>query len=42
MGIEDDVWKEYKTKIKEQDQMEERIIKLKLDLQDCMQRRERR
>jgi hypothetical protein len=49
MWIEDEAWKEYKMKKKEQEQMEERIRELKLevrdlalDLQDCMQREQRR
>jgi hypothetical protein len=49
MWIEDDMWKEYKIKIKEQEQMEEEIYKLNrenadltLDLQDCMERERRR
>lgn len=38
MWIEDDIWKDYKIKIKEQEQTEERIRKLALDLQDCLDR----
>jgi hypothetical protein len=42
MWIEDEAWKEYKIKAKEQELTEEKIRKLKSDLQDCMDREQRR